>query len=128
MKVSGVDEPTDMRSTLSGPSNAPGECWIGYNGYALLEVLDGALFQCNTVFIGNFPGSQGEVYVHGTQAGEAATLDASEYMCVGGSALCGTTNGVPGSLTLQSNGVVFADGLVVGLAGRLRGSGTIFLA
>ncbi len=126
VKVSGVDAPTDFRATLKAAPNAPDKCWIGLNGYALLEILSGASFQCNDVLIGNFTGSQGEVYVHGAQAGDFATLDASGYLCVGGFDQCGTTSGVPGSLTLQNGGVVFAaGGLGVGPAGRLRGSGTI---
>ena len=53
VKVSGVDEPTDLRSTLSVASNGSGECWIGFNGYALLEVLSGGLFTCRVARIGN---------------------------------------------------------------------------
>jgi hypothetical protein len=111
---------------VSAAVNDPHECRIGYNGYALLEVALGALFQCRVMFIGNFTGSNGELFVYDTQAGDAATLEISEYLCVGGSGLCNTTDGVPGSLTLQNGGLVFApDGVIVGPAGRLRGNGTI---
>lgn len=125
VKVSGVDEPNDLRSTLSAAPNAAGECWIGFNGFALLEVLSGGLFTCRIVRIGNLTGSQGDVYVHGEQAGELATLQVSEYLCVGGLVYCGTNNGVPGSLTLANGGAVLAGIVGVGPAGRVRGNGTI---
>jgi hypothetical protein len=115
------------RSTLLAGTEPAYVCRIGVNGRGIVTVSEGAQMSCTNMLIGNEPGSSGTVMVLRQGNNLGAKLSVGGAICVGGFALCGTTNGITGTLRLEHGGQVFANTMVVGSAGTVSGWGTIKL-
>jgi hypothetical protein len=113
-----------QRSTLRvGTILATEACVIGRAGEGSLFVLDGALFECPVVLVGQDSGSDGALIVGGTMAGQTATARITT-LCVGGSVVCSGSNDAPGTLNFRG-GVAQVSTLAVGQHGRVSGTGSI---
>ena len=100
-------------------------CRVGFDGEGSAEVRDGGLLACQNMNIGGNVGSTGNVLVTGQRGAVASTLQVANVLCIGGAPVCGSGTNVAGTLTLQNNGLVKTDTLLVANEGHLLGQGAV---
>ncbi len=125
LSVSGFSA-NGLRSQLNvGTDGGTELCRVGFDGQGSATVLGGGLLSCSNMNIGGNAGSRGDVLISGQSAGGTpSALHVDRVLCVGGATLCGSGNGVTGTLTL-SGGAIQADILAVGLEGHILGQGSV---
>lgn len=125
LSVSGINV-LGLRSRLDvGTDDGFEVCRVGFDGRGSITVFGGALVTCRTMNIGGNEGSRGEVFISGQSAGGTRSTLQVGVLCVGGNPLCGSNPTAPGTLTLQSGGLVQTRILAVAPGGRLLGQGTV---
>jgi T5SS/PEP-CTERM-associated repeat protein len=124
--VQGVNS-KGARSILDA-GTSPYLCRVGMGGAGTVAVREGGQMICAGMLISDGPQSFGQVAITGKSGEENSQLIVDGVLCVGGFTLCGSTNGITGTLLIQQGGEVQADTLAVGSKGQVSGSGTIRLA
>ncbi len=127
LTISGFSAGGLLRSEMSvtNGGNQDKACRVGFEGEGLLKIMGGALLTCANMDVGTNAGSAGTVYLSGTRGNTPSTLQVQRSLCVGGWNFCGTTNDVPGTMTLQDDALLRTDILAVSPSGKLLGQGDV---